>query len=97
MADIETAPPPSLQINTRQVVAGSILIGLGGVIALAGVAMAGTALAAAFRDRVRQMEVPPSVLAKQNWDRVRAATTAATAAGYAELRNGRQPAAATAQ
>jgi hypothetical protein len=92
MADIETAQPPSLQINTRQVVGGSILIGIGGVIALAGIAMAGTALAAAFRERVRQMEVPPSVLAKQNWDRVRAAT----AAGYAELRNGRQPEAATA-
>jgi hypothetical protein len=92
MADSEMAQP-RLQINTRQVVGGSILIGLGGVIALAGVAMAGTALVAAYRERVRQMEVPPSVLAKQNWDRVKAAT----AAGYAELRNGRHPAEATAQ
>jgi hypothetical protein len=82
---------PKMQINTRQVVGGSILIGIGGVIALAGIAMAGTALAAAFRERVRQMDVPPSVLAKQNWDRVRAAT----AAGLAELRNGRQPAETT--
>jgi len=87
MTDSQVAQP-KIQINTRQVVGGSILIGIGGVIALAGIAMAGTALAAAFRERVRQMDVPPSVLAKQNWDRVRAAT----AAGLTELRNGRQPA-----
>ncbi len=83
---------PKLHINMRQVVGGSILIGIGGAIALAGVAMAGTALVAAYRERVRQMEVPPSVLARQNWDRVRAAT----AAGLSELRNGRQPAETTA-
>lgn len=90
MTDSQVAQP-SVQINTRQVMSGAILIGLGGVIALAGIAMAGTALAAAFRERVRQMDVPPSELAKQNWNRVRAAT----AAGYAELRNGRQPAQTT--
>lgn len=86
MTDNQVAQP-RIQINTRQVAGGSILMGIGGVIALAGIAMAGTALVAAYRERVRQMEVPPSVLAKQRWDRVRAAT----AAGYAEFRNGRQP------
>jgi len=90
MTDSQVAQP-RIQIDTRQVVTGSILIGIGGVIALAGIAMAGTALAAAFRERVRQMDVPPSVLARQNWDRVKAAT----AAGYAELRNERQPAETT--
>lgn len=79
---------PGIHLNTRQVVGGTILIGIGGVLALAGIAMAGTALVAAYRDRVSQMDVPPSVLARQQLDRVRAAT----AAGYAELRNGRQPA-----
>jgi hypothetical protein len=92
MADSETAQP-RIQIDTRQVVGGSILIGIGGVIALAGVAMAGTALVAAYRERVRQMEVPPSVIARQNWDRVKAATVA----GLGEFRNGRHPAEATSQ
>ena len=90
MADSEITQP-GFHLNTQQVVGGSILIGIGGVVALAGLAMAGTALVAAWRDRVNQMEVPPSVLAKQNWDRFRAAT----AAGLGEFRNGRQPAGAT--
>ena len=84
---------PRIQINAPQVIAGSIMIGIGGVLALAGAAMAGTALASAYRQRVRQMEVPPSALARQNWERVKAAT----AAGYSELRNGRQPASASAR
>jgi hypothetical protein len=79
---------PGIQFNTRQIMGGAILIGVGGVLALAGAAMAGTALVAAYRDRVRQMEVPPSVLARQQWDRARAAAIA----GVGEWRNGRQPA-----
>jgi hypothetical protein len=78
---------PKIQLNTRQIVSGSILIGIGGVLALAGAAMAGTALVAAYRERVQQMEVPPSVLARQNWERMKSAT----AAGVGEWRNGRQP------
>jgi hypothetical protein len=79
---------PGIQINTRQIMGGAILIGVGGVLALAGAAMAATALVAAYRDRVRQMEVPASVLARQQWDRARAAAVA----GVGEWRNGRQPA-----
>ncbi len=78
---------PKIQLNTRQIVAGSILMGIGGTLALAGAAVAGAALIAAYRDRVRQMEVPPSVLARQNWERMKSAT----AAGMGEWRNGRQP------
>jgi len=91
MTDNELARP-TLQINTRQVISGSILMGIGGVLALAGAAMAGTALVAAYRDRVRQMEVPPSVLARQHWHRARSAA----AAGVGEWRNGRHPAEASA-
>jgi hypothetical protein len=90
MTDSEITQP-RFQVNTRQVVGGSILIGIGAAVALAGAAMAGTAFVAAYRQRVRQMEVPPSVLARQNWDRLRAATVA----GLGEFRNGRQPAEAT--
>jgi hypothetical protein len=76
-----------LEFNTRQIMSGTILMGIGGVLALAGAAMAGTALVAAYRDRVRQMEVPPSELARQHWHRARHAA----AAGVGEWRNGRQP------
>jgi hypothetical protein len=81
---------PKFPLNTRQIISGSILMGLGGALALAGAAMAGTALVTAYRERVRQMEVPPGVLARQNWDRIKAAGAAASAAGVGEWRNGRQ-------
>ena len=78
---------PKFQLNTQQIIRGSILIGLGSVIALAGAAMAGTAFVAAYRDRVSQMEVPPTELARQHWNRARHAAMV----GVGEWRNGSQP------
>jgi hypothetical protein len=79
---------PKLQINTGQVIGGAILIGVGGIMALAGLAVAGTALFTAYRERIGQMDVPPSELARKHWGRMKAAT----AAGLGEWRNGMQPA-----
>jgi hypothetical protein len=67
---------PKLQINRQQIIAGSIVMGVGGTLALAGAAMAGTALAMAFRQRVQQMDVPPTELARQHWSAVKHATNA---------------------
>ncbi|HEY6496032.1 MAG TPA: hypothetical protein VIZ43_22360 [Trebonia sp.] len=69
-------PRPKIQLNRQQIIAGSVLIGVGGVIAAAGIAVAGTALATAFRQRVQQMDVPPSELARQHWSAVKHATSA---------------------
>lgn len=90
MTDSQVSQSPT-QVNTRQVMGGAILIGIGGVLALTGVAMAGAALVTAYRERMRQMDVPPSELARQQWGRMKAAT----AAGLGEWRNGRQPARST--
>lgn len=81
---------PKLQINTGQVVGGAILIGIGGIMALAGLGVAGTALLTAYRERIGQMDVPPTELARRHWGRMKSAT----AAGVGEWRNGAQPAAA---
>jgi hypothetical protein len=78
---------PRFQINTRSLLAGAVLMGVGGVLGLAGAALAGSVLFGAARRRVQQMEVPPSELARQNWARAKAAT----AAGVSTWRNG-QPA-----
>jgi hypothetical protein len=86
MTDNQLAQP-KFQINSQQVIAGSILIGVGGIIALAGAAVAGVALVVAYRDRVRQMDVPPTELARRHWHRVREATNA----GLGQWRNGSQP------
>jgi hypothetical protein len=59
-----------------QLRAGGVLMGVGGVFALVGAAVAGTALMAALRQRVQQMDVPPSDLARQHWHAVKHATTA---------------------
>jgi hypothetical protein len=70
------ASQPKIQLNKQQIIAGAVLMGVGGALALAGVAMAGTALATAFRQRVQQMDVPPSELARQHWSAVKHATGA---------------------
>jgi len=70
------APQAKLQFNTRQIIAGSIVMGVGGALALAGAALAGTALVAGFRQRVQQLDVSPTEIAKQHWSAVRHATNA---------------------
>jgi hypothetical protein len=67
---------PKFKLNKEQLIAGSVLMGVGGAIAIAGVALAGVALVAAFRDQVQGMPVPPSTLAKQHWSALKNATSA---------------------
>ncbi|WP_377272637.1 hypothetical protein [Peterkaempfera sp. SMS 1(5)a] len=50
----------ALDIDTRLVTAGAVLIAGGALVALAGMGLAGFALATAGRRWVRQLEVPPS-------------------------------------
>jgi hypothetical protein len=63
-----------LEFNMEQIRVGSVLVGVGGVLVLAGAAVVGTALVAAFQQRVQQMDVPPSELARQHWTAVKHAT-----------------------
>jgi membrane protein implicated in regulation of membrane protease activity len=74
------------QLNSRLLAGGVLLMGIGAAIGLAGVALGSTAVITAARRWVRQMETPPSELAKQHWNRARVAT----AAGVGAWRNGQQ-------
>jgi hypothetical protein len=76
-----------------QIRAGGILMGVGGALALAGATVAGTALMAAFRQRVQQMDVPPSDLARQHWSAVKHATSAGVDVWLKEQPNGQRQAA----
>ena len=69
------AQQAKLEFNAEQIRAGAILFGIGGVIAFAGAALAGLAVASAFQRRVQQMGVPPTELARQHWSAVKHATT----------------------
>jgi hypothetical protein len=61
-------------------ITGGSLIGAGALIALAGLAVGGTHVISATRQWIREMEVPPSELAKIKWAQARSAATAGAAA-----------------
>ncbi len=83
MTDSETIQAGP-QLNSRLLLSGVLLMGIGGVIGLAGLALGSSAVLAAGRRWVQQMEVPPSELARIKW----AQAKAATAAGVGAWRNG---------
>jgi len=67
------------QVRSGPLVVGGILIGIGAVVAMAGVAVAGTHLASATRAWIRDLETPPGQLARLKWEQARHA--AVTGAG----------------
>lgn len=71
------------QVRSGPLVVGGILIGIGAVVAMAGVAVAGTHLAAATRAWVKELETPPAQLARLKWEQA----TAAAASGAATWRD----------
>ena len=85
MTDRETTQAGP-QLNSRLLLSGVLLMGIGGVIGLVGLAVGSSAVLAAGRRWVRQMEVPPGELAKRKLAQARAAT----AAGVGAWRDGQQ-------
>jgi hypothetical protein len=67
-------------LNTGPLLAGAVLIGIGSLLGLAGLAIAGATLTAAARRYVDSMEVPPSQLARQQLAKARAAASAGASA-----------------
>ena len=67
------------QVRSGPLVAGGILIGIGAVVAMVGVAVAGTHLAAATRVWIRELETPPGQLARLRWEQAKAAAASGTA------------------
>jgi hypothetical protein len=61
-------------------ITGGSLVAAGALIALAGVAVGSLHVLSATRQWVREMEVPPSELAKIKWAQARSAAAAGTAA-----------------
>jgi hypothetical protein len=70
----------AFQVNTGPLLAGAVLVGIGTMLALAGLAISGATLGSAARRYVNSMEVPPSQLAKQQLAKARAATAAGASA-----------------
>jgi hypothetical protein len=72
---IETSKPGP-QLNTRLVIGSAVLIGVGGLLGLIGSILGSSALLAATRRWVDQLETPPTEVARRSWEQAKAATTA---------------------
>ena len=67
------------QVRSGPLLVGGILIGIGAVVAMAGVAVAGTHVAAATRAWIKDLETPPGQLARLKWEQARAAAVSGAA------------------
>jgi hypothetical protein len=79
-----TGPMVWPKVRSGPLVAGGILTGIGAVTAMAGVAVAGTHLAAATRAWMKELETSPGQLARLRWEQAKTAvaTGAATWRGH---------------
>jgi hypothetical protein len=74
MTDQQTANWP--QVRSGPLMTGGILIGVGALIAIAGVAVAGKHVVDATRAWSRDLETPPAQLAKLRWEQAKSAAAA---------------------
>jgi hypothetical protein len=79
MTDVELSRP-TLHFNRRLLVGGAVLIGAGGVLGATGVLVGTYAVVTATREWMRQLEVPPSEIARQKLHQARLASAAAAEA-----------------
>ncbi len=68
------------QFRSGPLITSAALVGAGTLLALAGFAVGASHLASAIRRWVRDMEVPPSEIARQKWTQAKAAAAAGTSA-----------------
>ena len=68
---------PTLHLNRGMVVAGAVLIGVGGVLGATGILLGTYAVVNASRDWMSQLEVPPSEIARRKLQQARMASVAA--------------------
>jgi len=76
MANIATNNQPASswpQLDSGPLIAGGALIGIGAVVALVGLGIAGSHVVAATRTWIRELEIPPSELAKLKWEQAKTA------------------------
>ncbi|MGO8891594.1 MAG: hypothetical protein ACLP8X_17605 [Streptosporangiaceae bacterium] len=60
-------------MQSGPLITGGVLIGIGTAVALTGLAIAGSHLVAATRAWIRELEIPPSELAKLKWEQAKTA------------------------
>ena len=61
------------QLQSGPLITGGVLIGIGAVVALAGMAVAGSHVVAATRAWIKELEIPPSEFARLRWEQAKSA------------------------
>jgi hypothetical protein len=61
------------ELSSTPLITGGILVGVGAVIAAVGLAVAGTHVAVATRAWIKELETPPSELARLKWEQAKSA------------------------
>jgi hypothetical protein len=64
------------QLSSGPLIAGGVLIGVGAVVALVGLGVAGSHVVAATRRWAGDLETPPGQLAKLKWEQAKSAAAA---------------------
>jgi len=80
MSDNSAVKSNMPDVRTGPLITGAALVGAGAVLALAGMAVSGSHVLSATRRWIREMEVPPSELARIKWGQAKTAAAAGTAA-----------------
>jgi hypothetical protein len=70
----------TFQLRSGSLILGAALIGAGWVLGLIGLTICSSTVIAATRKWVKQMDTPPSELARLKWEQAKAATAAGSSA-----------------
>jgi hypothetical protein len=69
-------------INNGTVLVAAVLVGIGSLLAMAGLSVAGAALVAASRRWYRRVDLPPHEIARLKWEQAKAAAGAGAGAWH---------------
>jgi hypothetical protein len=76
MANTATNTQPARawpRLESGPLITGGVLIGIGAVVAMAGLTVAGSHVVAATRAWIKELETPPSQIAKLKWEQAKTA------------------------
>lgn len=70
----------AIRLNTKPLITGAVLVGAGGIVALVGMVVSGTAASREALRWARQLDPPPTELARGKWEQVKSASAAGAGA-----------------
>jgi hypothetical protein len=68
------------EVRSGPLIAGGVLVGIGALVACAGLAVAGVHVISATRAWIQELEIPPNQLAKLKWEQAKTAATSGASA-----------------